>query len=76
MGQQNCFPCGDKPRLTSLSKEDAKANAKPANEASMVGVSTATKAVMPMTALESRLNRADNQRFTIGHREEQLLEHP
>ena len=42
----------------------AKERAKPASEASIPGLSTATRAVMPTTALESRLNRADNQRLT------------
>ena len=54
----------------------AKARAKPASEASMPGVSTATKAVMPMTALESKLNRADNQRFTVRPDEIQPFDEP
>ena len=52
--------------LTSPIRDVANAKANPARGASMVGVSTATKAVIPMTALDSRLNRADSQRFTEG----------
>ena len=48
----------------------AKARAKPASEASMPGVSTATNAVMPITALDSRLNRADSQRLTVKDNDE------
>ena len=62
--------------LTSLRRDVANANANPAREASIVGVSTATKAIIPMTALDSRLNRADNQRFTAQRGELQRPEQP
>jgi hypothetical protein len=51
--------------LTSPVTVDAKANAKPAVEAAIPGVSTATKAVAPTTALESKLNLADSQRLAM-----------
>ena len=62
--------------LTSPSSDVANAKAKPAIEASMRGERTATKAVIPMTALESRLNRADSQRLTIRKPLTSVLNHP
>lgn len=38
----------------------------PAKEALIPGVSTQTKAVIPTTALDKRLKRADSHRFTVG----------
>lgn len=44
---------------------NANASANPAVEALIWGLRIATKPVAPTTALESRLNRADNHRLTI-----------
>ena len=51
-------------RLTSLEIVLANANAKPAVDADIPGVSMATKPVAPTMAADNRLNRADNQRTT------------
>jgi hypothetical protein len=49
---------------TSLVMVDAKARAKPANEALMPGDATATKPVTPIMPLEIRLKRTESHRLT------------
>lgn len=49
---------------TSFVIVDANASANPAREALIPGVKTATTPVTPIAALDSRLNRAESQRFT------------
>ncbi len=47
-----------------MRRDDARVRAKPANEASILGVRTETSAVVPKTALVSKLNRQLSQRLT------------
>lgn len=51
---------------TSFVTVDANASAKPASDASILGVRMAMRPVTPTIALDRRLNRMDSQRFTIA----------
>lgn len=45
---------------------EAKARAKPAVEALMLGVMTAMNPVMPTTTLDNKLKRAESHLLTVG----------
>lgn len=57
---------------TSLVNVAANARVRPASDAVIWGDSTETRAVRPMTADDSRLNRTESHRFTESRNDEPL----